>query len=172
MNIQKGKCCPQTFTVPASRSGNQIIDLGPGVRKAGEAFNMLATFAEGQGKCQCACCEYRQYVRGSFKLNGQIVPHPLPSGFLSPINFQEDGVVGIPYGPHFGHRDEIGASDDLYLPTRREGCEYQGNDFPAIRGVPGDTFDFNLEFRGEIIDVCNNVVLQSMTWKVKFSGRL
>jgi len=142
------------------------------MRKAGEVFNMLATFAEDQGKCKCACCEYRQYVRGSFKLNGQIVLHPLPSGFLSPVEFKEDGVAGVAYGPHFGHRDEIGAPDDLYLPTRQDGCEYQGNDFPGMAGRPGNTFDIELEYRGEIIDVCNsNVVLQSTTWRVKFSGR-
>jgi hypothetical protein len=133
---------------------------------------MLAIFAKDGGGCKCACCEYRQYVRGSFKRNGQKVDLLLPSGYLSPTDFKEDGLVGAPYGPHYGHRDEIGASDDWYIPARPDGCEYQGHDFPGIGGAPGDTFDIDLEFQGEIVDVCNNIVLKSMTWTVKLSGRL
>jgi hypothetical protein len=173
MNIQKRKCYPQTFVVPANRSGNKIIDWLPGVRLAGEEFDILATFAEGKNACKCACCEYRQYVRGTFRRNGKKLDFLLPSGYLSPTNFKEDGLLRVPYGPHYGHRDEIGASDDRYLPTRSDGCEYQGSDFPNIGGSIGDTFDINLEFRGEIIDVCNNdIVLMSTTWTIKFSGRL
>jgi len=134
---------------------------------------MLATFAEDQGECKCACCEYRQYVRGFFIINGQKVNHMLPSGLLDPLIFKEDGLIGVPSGPHYGHRDEIERPSDRYLPTRQDGCEYQGHDFPGVSGPPDMTFDFNLEFQGEIIDVCNNnVVLQSTTWRVKFSGRL
>ncbi len=71
------------------------------------------------------------------------------------------------------HRNEIGALDDQYLPKRADGCEYKGYDFPGIAGAAGATFDINLEFRGEIIDVCNgNKVLLSKTWQVQFSGRL
>ena len=171
-NVQKEQCGPNSFFAPANRSGNKIINRAGMSRKAGEEFEMLATFL-GQGSNKCHCCESRQYIRGSFTYNGQTIPHSLPSGLLDPIDFKEDGVVGHAYGPHFGHRNQRSASDDQYLPTRADGCEYKGCDFPGIVGVTGATFDINLEFRGEIIDVCNgNKVLLSKTWQVQFSGRL
>jgi hypothetical protein len=169
------RCCLQTFNVPANRSGNKVIMVEGDQRKAGEEFDMLATFSNSgnQGRCACLCCEYRQYVRGTFKYKGEILDYRLESGeLMSPTEFKEDSVRGY-FNPHYGHRSEPGDKDDLYLPTRREGCEYRGHDFPNITGEPGARFAIDLEFRGEIIDVCNGgVVVASSTWTIKFSGRL
>jgi len=168
----KIKCCPKTFEVPANRSGNKVTRPRPGRRKAGEEFDMLATFTDGNGGCKCKCCEYRQYVKGTFKYRGRTLRHMLPSGPLDPNDFKEDGIPAGPPGPHFGHRDETGAADDRYLPNRADGCEYKGNDFPSLTGRAGTRFSIDLTFKGEILDVCNNKVLETNTWTVKFSGRL
>jgi hypothetical protein len=167
------ECCPKAFEAPANRSGNQTVTTGSGARKAGEEFDMLATFAEDEGSSRCGCCEYRQYVRGNFTYNGQPLVHHLPSGPLDPTTFLEDGILGALYGPHFGHRNEAGAWDDRYQPDRDDGCEYRGHDFPGIAGNSGSTFEIDLEFRGEIIDVCSGgAVLRSAIWKVRYRGRL
>jgi hypothetical protein len=167
------KCCLTRFAVPTGRSGNQVTRPSPGRRKAGERFKMEADFGGASAPCMCKCCEYRQYVRGYVKYRDQIQRHMLPSGELSATDFKEDGITSPPPGPHFGHRDEPEAADDRYLPARADGCEYRGSDFPGLTGAPGERFEIKLEFKGEIIDVCdNNKVVQSATWVVSFSGRL
>ena len=171
--VPKQKCCVDSFDVPTARSGNQVIRRRRGRRKAGEAFAMQSDFNDAPPPCKCKCCEYRQYVRGYFKYDGRKLRHMLPSGQMSETVWKEDGITNPPPGPHFGHRDEVGAADDRYLPGRADGCKYRGTDFPGLTGSPGKRFEIKLEFKGEIIDVCNgHKVVKTTTWKVKFSGRL
>ncbi|MBE0660802.1 MAG: hypothetical protein IH602_24120 [Bryobacteraceae bacterium] len=167
------KCCVDRFALPPAPLVNDVIRPSAGVRRTVTPFKMEADFSSATAGCECKCCEYKQSVRGYFMYDGQPLKHMLPSGEMSETEFKEDGITNPPPGPHFGHRDEIGAADDRYLPARADGCEYRGTDNPGIRGAPGVRFEVNLEFKGEIIDVCNNrAVLREATWTVKFSGRL
>lgn len=164
-----------SFSVPVNRTGNKITRASNGMLCAGEEFDMQATFSgDGPGSEDCACYEYRQEVRGTFKINGRVVPHYLPSGFLDPRGWLEDGDPLASYGPHYGHRSEQGAVDDQYLPARADGCKYRGHDFPQLGGNNGDRFEIDLEFRGLVLDSCHGAdnVVESVTWQVQFTGRL
>ncbi|TWT44101.1 hypothetical protein RAS1_05080 [Phycisphaerae bacterium RAS1] len=174
--LEVGKCrkCEVTaFNVPANRSGCVNNPLPSGNRRVGESFNMNADFQNN-----CDCCEYRQYVRGSFTYNGNNLPHTLCVGeTLHAVNWQEDGVQDGATCRRYGHRDttvigDLGANDVYDMPNRATGCRYRGFDFPGLSEVPaGDTYDVNLEFRGEIIDTCNaNRVVRTNTWTVRCMG--
>jgi hypothetical protein len=138
---------------------------------------MIATFEDDPARDEaCECCEYRQYVRGTFRVNGVSVPHWLPGGLLHPVRYQEDGIPNF-YGPnhhfYYGRRAQRGTAHDRYLPRRADGCRYVGSDFPGVVGPPGTRFEIDLHFRGEIVDVCNGgQVIASTTWFVRFSGTL
>src|SRR3712207_2873300 len=108
---------------------------------------MLVTFNSDANPSDCSCYEYRQYVRGTFLLDGQVLPHQLPSGPLDPAVFLEDGFPMPHSSAHFGHRMEPGSSDDIYnAPERSTGCEYYGRDLPGIKVLPGESFEIDLEF--------------------------
>lgn len=166
------KCCVDRFALPPAPLVNEVIRPSAGLRKAGARFKMEVDFNPAPAPCACKCCEYRQWVRGYFKYGGETIKHMLPSGEMSETEFKEDGITNPPPGPHFGHRDEPGGDDDRYLPARTDGCQYRGTDLPGIRGAPGVRFEVKLEFKGEIIDVCNHNVVRTATWTVNFSGRL
>ncbi|NUL82302.1 MAG: hypothetical protein HUU60_06215 [Armatimonadetes bacterium] len=168
---EKMKCEVSAFNVPTNRSGCVNEDAGGGRRKAGERFNMNADFT---GKCEC--CEYRQYVKGFFKFNGVNLVHRLCGENLDENNYREDGFEQGTDCHRYGYRaDAWGqASNDIYqAPNRATGCEYRGFDFPGITANAGNTYEVNLSFRGEIVDVCNgNKVVRTTTWTVKCSGTL
>lgn len=160
------RCCVIAFNIPTNRSGRRVDG-----NRLHESFNMNADFGS-TGNCQCSCCEYRQYVRGTFTLNGVTLVHMLPSGALHPTTWREDGVPNFfGAGSHFfyGHRADPGTATDIYQPTRPTGCQYRGWDDPGIRAGAGDVIAMNLEFRGEIIDTCRRTVTRSATWTVNYS---
>ena len=73
---------------------------------------------------------------------------------------------------HYGHRDApYGNRDikDLYVPLRRSGAQYIGNDVVGLRDwPPGTSCKVDIDFRGQLIDVCNGgAVLSSREWTVK-----
>lgn len=158
------KCCVRNFDVPANRSGRQMTG-----NRLHESFNMNADFV-GFLCCKCSCCEYRQYVRGSFTAGGAAVVHVLPGGAMDPVVWREDGVPNH-FGPgaHFfyGHRGDPGTITDVYQsPNRADGCEYRGFDDPGISTTPLVAMTMNLEFRGEIVDVCTGKTKRTATWTV------
>jgi hypothetical protein len=175
------QCSVSAFNVPVGRSGCTQVGT-----KAGEQFRMEADFRGPN----CACCEYRQFVRGTFVVNGRAVRHLLPDpagGAPRPMlprpapgsgndNFLEDGFAAPPAGINsfYGHRSQ-GDTDpsDRYLPDRATGCQYRGTDFPGIRAASGATFTVDLDFRGRVIDTCNgNVVKNFNEWTVRCSGTI
>jgi len=200
------KCCVEKFDVPANRKvtfddGVRIAFVLPAAlpqaplpfvpvygfigQSLFEYFEMNATFIEDKDKdCCCACCEYRQYVKGEFKLGGVVQDHMLPGGKLKKAAFQEDGVpapTGLPgyaagQPAFYGHRADAGFANDVYdTPNRATGCKYKGKDAPGIRGYrgPAAKFEAHLEFRGQIIDTCNkNAVRKTADWKVDLDREL
>jgi len=56
----------------------------------------------------------------------------------------------------------------LYVPLRRSGAQYIGNDIPGFNGPAGTFVKVDVDFRGQIVDVCNGgTVLSSREWTVK-----
>jgi hypothetical protein len=151
----------------------------------GRTFVMAAKFASDGYPSLCGCAEYRQFVRGSFKINGVVKEHPLPnpSGgpplFLLPRpppgsaddGFREDGNSGP--ATAYGHRNAAPDKFGAYRPEQRTGCRYDGIDSPVLLGKVGDRVEIELDFRGQIIDVAAGAeVIVEKTWSVSCSGVL
>lgn len=182
-------CCVAAFNVPTARSGCTTAAVGAR-NKMGEKFNMEIDFDSTGPGCTCSCCEYRQFIRGTFTANGTnvvlLLPNPAggaplkclprPAAGAPSDNFREDGLVSPPAGVnvHYGHRSE-GSTDttDTYLPDRATGCQYRGNDFPGLTASTGTTVAVDLDFRGQAIDTCNaSACVQQNEWTVTCSGTL
>jgi hypothetical protein len=134
---------------------------------------------EAEFRANCACCEYRQYLKGEFKRNGKKVPHVLEAGVnLDKDTYKEDAFGNPPAvgnNQHYGHRDEPNNPDhDRYSnpAVRGAGCKYYGNDGPGWNSInPGETYSYDLHFLAVILDTCNQVsLLPTHTWDVNCSG--
>lgn len=171
-NVCSSECRVATYTVPANRNGCAVRPSSVGRSKVGERFEMIAGFTGA-----CACCEYRQYVKGEFLVDGVKLEHPLPGGKrLERDTYHEDGLVNPPAGinVYYGHRAE-GNTDpsDIYSTDRPSGCDYSGRDYPGVASsaLIAVTLTTDLGFRGEIIDTCRGgEVKRSSEWIVACSG--
>ncbi|HEY6326660.1 MAG TPA: IPT/TIG domain-containing protein [Candidatus Cybelea sp.] len=182
-------CSVAAFNVPTARSGCTTVAAGAR-KQMGEKFNMEMDFDSTGPGCVCSCCEYRQFVRGTFTANGTtivlLLPNPAggaplkllprPAAGAPSDNFLEDGLVspGAGVNVHYGHRSE-GSTDptDTYLPDRPTGCQYRGNDFPGITSSAGTNVTVDLDFRGQAVDTCNaTACVQQNEWTVTCSGTL
>lgn len=149
------------FTTPAGNVVPQVV----GQRFAGE-FSNTATFT---GKC--ADGEYRQYVKGEFKVDGSKIAHRLCGEvFLDKDSFFEDGCPPgrAPGVRAYGYRSRVGDSYDKYTPSQADGCSYFMFDAPGFNNVEkGKTYKIALSFKGTLIDTADsNKVLVSKEWTV------
>jgi len=176
----------ESATIPANLVPCVKSSL-PTVR-CGGTFEMKALFVDANPSVP-ACGEYRQYVRGTLEIDGRrvefvlqeqgvaipVVMRPRPGPGSADDNFREDGMTASrsPHGVdmHYGHRDAIYGNRnlrDLYVPLRRSGAQYIGNDIPGLSAPAGTFFKIDVDFRGQIVDVCNGgTVLRSREWTVK-----
>lgn len=173
--VKLSRCELVMNDIPNSRSGCMVTDNGDGTGSVTEEFYMDARF-----RANCSCCEYRQFVKGEFKIDGQMVEHLLgPGEQLEKNTFHED----CKRKPHaqenacYGHRSDpnnsVGCTDDAYTTphNRAIGCNYVGVDSPHLSNWPtGSTYSLNLDFEGKILDVCNGTTLRTATWSVNCSG--
>jgi hypothetical protein len=148
-------CGARRFEPPSNTS------LDPAAKS--EYFEMEAHFLSAARRFRCSCCEYRQFVRGSFTdANGAAVRFDMPSGALDPGRYCEDGAVDE-FGPgrhgFYGHRDTSSPGDEYDA----NGCAYHGDETPGC--PPTDTA--HLEFLGLIIDRCRGRVVAKRTWVVE-----
>jgi hypothetical protein len=151
------QCCPRRFDAPV----NSIAD--PAVKS--ESFEIEADFVERGSKCRCGCCQYRQFVRGTFTdASGNPVRFDMPSGALDPVQYCEDGSIDE-FGPgkpgYYGHRD-TSSPGDTYSPGAASGCTYRGDETASC--PPTDTA--HLEYLGMIIDRCRGRVVAKRKWAV------
>lgn len=175
---------PGGFNVPIGSSGCKTVATTAGRRKAGEEFRMELDYHEPSHPITCAVGEYRQYVSGTFVVNGTTLSHGLPNPAggapltMAAGTLMEDGLVAPPASMNvfYGHRvDQAGNTDttDQFLADRMEGCQYRGNDFPGIESAIGTTFSIALNFQGDAVDrATGDLVLQSNSWSVNCSGTL
>lgn len=169
-------CVTTSFDTPSNRTGQIVIDNGNGTFWVGEKFDMGASF-KGSYPAVCSCCEYRQYLKGSYQVQApggdwKTVPQQLRWGvIIDPNTYNEDGTPG---GLAYGYRNMVGLPDNYTPPPRTTGCSYWGHDEPAFTNLPkGYAFSAWLDFKGEIVDVCNgNKVVESKTWTVHLYGRI
>jgi len=123
------------------------------------------TEAEFSSRCDCSQFQYRQFIRGHFtRTRGGVTEDigayfaPLPAGRIN-AGFQEDGDTGDD-PVNYGHRDEPADDDpiDHYFDragtdNQATGCRYENEDRPGgdvDDCRPGDVYDIDVNFRGEI----------------------
>jgi hypothetical protein len=152
------RCCPGRLDAPHNPSTD------PAAKS--ESFEAVAAFrSQGRG-CRCSCCEYRQFVRGTFTdANGADVRFDMPSGPLDPSRYCEDGAIDeFGTGRHgfYGHRDTSTPGDEYGGTGGSKGCAYRSKEKPSC--PPSDTV--HLEFLGLIIDRCRGTVVAKRTWTV------
>jgi hypothetical protein len=127
---------------------------------------MEADFTARRRRCRCDCCEYRQFVRGTFSdAAGASVRFDMPSGALDPVAYCEDGAIDE-FGPgrhgFYGHRDTSSAGDAYGGTGAKKGCSYSANETPSC--PPADAV--HLEFLGLVVDRCWGRVVAKRTWVV------
>lgn len=149
------------FHMPA---GN-LVPRVTGTRYAAE-FTGTAMFT---GKC--ADGEYRQYVKGEFRVNGSLLQHRLcGNAFLDRENYREDGCPPghSPGVRAYGYRSRAGDPYDQYSPSQADGCHYTMADAPGFNNVTkGEAYKIALQFRATLIDTSdNNKVLFAREWTV------
>ena len=151
-------CLVRRFDAPV----NSIAD--PAVKS--ESFEMEADFSTRGRRSRCKCCEYRQFVRGTFTdANGAAVRFDMPSGALDPARYCEDGTIDE-FGPnrpgYYGHRDTSSPGDAYSGTGAAAGCSYRGSETASC--PPTDTA--HLEYLGLIVDRCRGRVTAKRTWVV------
>lgn len=124
----------------------------------------------GTSYCDCACGEYRQYVKGHLIINGNRETEYVWGGAVIEENvYHEDGIEGAP-AKRYGHRDEPLTMNEEFLPDRAGGCSYRGKDAPGV--FIGDQIDVLKQFKGQTYDRCNNTFGPVHEWEFRFVGRL
>ena len=123
------------------------------------------TEAEFSSRCVCSQFQYRQFIRGHFTRTRGASTRDigawfslLPAGRINAA-FQEDGDTSdTPV--NYGHRDQPADASpvDHYFDVpgtdnQATGCRYESEDFPGgdvDDCLPGDSYDIEVSFRGEI----------------------
>jgi hypothetical protein len=183
-NVPNNRALPGAQPSPTATAPTRMRD--------GEQFTMDLDFVSVPFPAACAVGEYRQYVRGRFVINGATIGHdlapvdgfsggtpqpmlPRPAAGSATEDFTEDGLQERTVDQHnlrYGYRQGWPFATDVFLPDRQTGCQYRGQDFPGLRGLPGDTYTIDLDFRGQAIDrATSDEVLQTVDWNVNISGR-
>jgi hypothetical protein len=157
----KPRCCVKRFEAPL----NVIADAAV----KSEDFEIAASFGPRTPRsrgCQCNCCEYRQYVRGTFSdAAAAPVRFDMPSGALDPTTYCEDGSIDE-FGPgkpgYYGHRGTSSPGDTYSGAGATKGCSYSASETvrcPTSEGV-------HLDFLGLIVDRCRGRVVAARKWTV------
>jgi hypothetical protein len=151
-------CCVRRFEAPLNSSTDATVKS--------EFFEMEADFIVRGRRCRCSCCEYRQFVRGTFSDGaGASLPFDMPSGPLNPKRYCEDGAIDE-FGPgkhgYYGHRDTSSPGDAYGGTGEAEGCTYRATETPSCPASEG----VHLEFLGLIVDRCRGKVVAKRKWVV------
>lgn len=94
-----------------------------------------------------SCCELKQYVRGGFYYNGNLVPHGLSGGsLLSTTEFGDDGLGFTGNGTY---NDNPG----LYNLVVGHQTTINGE---SVTFQFGDEFSFWLDIKIKVMDLCRN----------------
>jgi enamine deaminase RidA (YjgF/YER057c/UK114 family) len=161
-----GKACVISETIPNIKVPTVVFD--------GEVFMQTEVEIkwEQSPNCNCACGEYRQYVKGHMIIGGKPYKLALCDGAtLQEDVYQEDGDVQG--NGCYGHRDRPGFQNDVFdQPNRSGGCHYLGKDQPRVPGPVGTMVDVDLKFKGQTYDKCANKFGQIHDWTFIYKGPL
>src|SRR5262249_3206405 len=121
-DAQPGACVVQE-EIPANRSA--ITNRYGQLR---QTFEMNIDWRNSPRRagsyCDCACGEYRQYIKGHLIINGVPQKEKLWGGAVLEENvYHEDGRENDP-DARYGHRDEPQKMDEQFIVDRPTGCSY------------------------------------------------
>jgi hypothetical protein len=152
------RCRVRRFAAPLNVSANAAAKS--------ESFEMEGDFDFRPPRYRCGCCEYRQFVRGTFTdAGGASVRFDMPSGALDPVRWCEDGAIDeFATGQHgyYGHRGTSSPGDEYSGTGARAGCTYRAREEPSC--PPSESA--HLEFLGLIVDRCRGTVVAKRNWVV------
>jgi hypothetical protein len=156
--VLKSGCRVRQFNAPLNSSTDATAKS--------EFFEMEANFSAEGRRFRCSCCEYRQFVRGTFSDGaGAAVRFDMPSGPLSPDRYCEDGSIDE-FGPgkhgFYGHRETSSTGDAYGGKGAEQGCAYHAKETPSCPPAEG----VHLEFLGLIVDRCRGKVAAKRKWVV------
>lgn len=162
--------------IPIS-SGRGVVQMKKGVQSGDWGANKVATWKGGvlqapftntiyfnaDDNSSYSYAEFRQYVKGSFKVDGTPIVHSLGAAGNLDGTFKEDGPG------QYGHRSNAANPKDKYTnPNQTTGKKFYMEDEPGIRGDPGEKVEIDLQFKGVVIDTTDgNKVLEEKRWTVK-----
>lgn len=117
--------------------------------------------------------EYRQYIRGFFKIDGKKLTYFVCGDIeLDEKEYREDGC-GYKVCTAYGHRTCPNYRDDRaideYLPVRKNGSTFTMLDIPGLGTSgpkKGTTLELQLEFRGVLINMKSGEELATKEWEV------
>jgi len=170
-NAGRGACVVSE-KIPSAQSA--LVNRGGQIR---QQFNVNIEWSnspppsrkEGGSYCDCACGEYRQYVKGHLIVNGKPEKRKLWGGaFLEEDVYHEDSNTDGT--ARYGHRDESQKMDETFSPDRANGCSYEGRDAPGV--FFGDDIDLLYKFKGQSYDACNDSFGPIHEWEMRFKGKL
>ncbi|UAL09043.1 hypothetical protein [Caulobacter segnis] len=152
---------PATPITPVLASGNFTAQ-----------FNVTATFQPDTPGGSCAALVYRQYLYGSYTVDGVTIPHYLCQAtniVISPTVPQEDGCP--PVGSNctgasaYGYR-QCNMTNQYYSnPDQATGANFWMSDTPGFYNVqPGHIYGLNLNFNGQIQNA--GATLSQANWQV------
>ena len=164
----KSDPCDVTGSFSKVPSGNLTATVRDSA--LGKEFWIVSVFQPAEEGCNnCACGEYRQYVKGSYERNGFTVTHPLCGTDLS-SSYQEDCSRSGSRDSKYGYRN-LRVDTSYFWPSQATGCRFRGYDYPRITGASGDTVGIDLGFKGELVDACDgDRQLAVSEWTVKGTG--
>ena len=174
------QCCVTQFNTPNGALPTTRVALAGGTMLQCQPWVITATF-DNKAPCQCNCCEYRQFIKGTATATapgaapvdaspvtdyapppqgpvapGAPPPAPVPIQGINAANWIEDST-GDPAKPgnpkRYGPRAQAADGTQDY-PTP---CTYWAFDMPHADVPTGVRFNVNWDFRGYIRDVCRNV---------------
>jgi hypothetical protein len=162
--------CTPTAKFTSIPSGKLSATTGSG--KFGASFNMNAQFTTPI-PCTCVSGEYRQFVRGFFKVNGVAQTHALCSNTMDTSTWNEDcaTIGGTDY--KYGYHSIPFATSKFTDPDQATGCTFNGFDFPGFKFSAfssGDKLEMHLEFQGKLVDASSgDAQLAASSWTVEGS---
>lgn len=157
------------MTVGYSSFNTPVGNVAPTLQnnRFAAVFNNTATFTTSDPGGSCAAGEYRQYVMGSFTVDGSPITHRLcGSTVMSPNVLQEDGCPS-PNCTAYGYRACPPNANNRYTPTQATGAQFVMACMPGFTNIqPGHRYGIDLTFQGQLIDTTTHTTLASQTWTV------
>ena len=158
--------CVPTVVSSSLPSGHIAATVSGG--RFAAPFDMSADF-DTPIPCNGICGEYRQFVSGYSQVNGTDIVHPLCGNNMSRTTEHEDCLTSGGTNYKYGYHSIPFTNSRFTNPDQATGWSYRGHDAPGFNLASfssGTVLNWHLNFRGELVDACDNdnPIQPSATW--------